>query len=167
MFFYSLPILFHELNLITPSECFLISMIVAVTLYFSSPKPASETALVADENYLLLAWLGEVSLVNVFWPFFLMFNAIIFITDWSVKHAKITVSSWDDIHFVLLFPTVWWLVSVWRCSNYTRLAYWSALARFATLAVIAEYAIKLLIRVSYPRLFFDCEALLINYSSCF
>ncbi len=167
MFFYSLPILFNELDLITPSESLLISTAIFAMLYLAAPVPSLGQTMPNTENYLLMAWLGEVKLNLVFWPFFLLFNTIIIGTDWLVSASKITVSSWDDIHFVMLFPVIWWITSVWRCSIHTGKMLWAALARLATLAVVAEYALKLLIRIDYPRLFFKCEALLTNYTSCF
>jgi hypothetical protein len=77
------------------------------------------------------------------------------------------VSSWDDVHFMLLLPIVWWTVSIWRCSAYTRFRLYSAGARLITLGVFVEYALKLYIRIDYPRLFFNCEELLLDYGSCF
>jgi len=87
--------------------------------------------------------------------------------DTLVKMGMFTVSSWDDVHLMLLLPTVWWTISVWRCSFNTALIVWVACARWLTISVYFEYALKLLIRIDYPRIFFGCDELLLDYGSCF
>lgn len=167
MFYFSLPILFKEIRLISPGECFLILFIVGLLLYFTAPplEPIAKTQ--SKEKYLLNAWLGNLPLANVFWPFFVFLNLGFAGIDLMVRAGRLTVSSWDSIHLVLLTPILWWMVSVWRCSKYTHYRLWASLARLLTLTVPAEYALKLLIRVDYPKLFFNCEELFSNYLNCF
>ena len=167
MFFYSLPILFNDIQLVSPFECFLMTITTLIALYFISPKPELSWQQQPYDSFLLTAWLGDISVFWIFWPYFLLLNASLLLTDFLAKTSKITVSSWDEIHFVLLLTVIWWTFSVWRCSANTKLRLWSALARFATLAVFAEYALKLLIRINYPRIFFNCEDILLDYGSCF
>lgn len=143
------------------------AVVILIVLYFSAPSPEQNWRPEPYDSFLLASWLGGVALHWAFWPFFLLLNASLLFADQLAMAGKITVSSWDEIHFVLLFPIAWWTVSVWRCSRNTYSRTWSALARFATVAVPVEYAIKLLIRINYPRIFFNCEDLLLDYGSCF
>ncbi len=167
MFFYSLPILFNDIQSISPVEFFLIFAAALVLLYISAPAPGQKWKQQPFESFLLESWLGGVSLQWVFWPYFLFLNASLLVADLLAKTGKITVSSWDEIHFVLLLTVVWWATGIWRCSGNTDLRIWGALARLATLAVIVEYALKMLIRIDYPRIFFNCEDILLDYGSCF
>ncbi len=167
MFYFSLPILFNDIRLITPSESFLILLASSFLLFFTAPFPEANAPLKTNENYLLNAWLGNLALYRVFWPFFVLLNFSLISIDLLAKAGKLTVSSWDVIHFSLILPIAWWILSVWRCSAHVDFRVWAALARLITLSVPVEYALKLLIRIDYPRLFFNCEELLTNYVNCF
>jgi hypothetical protein len=167
MFFYSLPILFKDIQLVSPIECLLMAGSIFAVLYFSAPAPEQSWQPQPYNSFLLAAWLGGVSLYWVFWPFFLFLNAGLLTADLLAKTGTITVSSWDEIHFILLLTIVWWTTSIWRCSRNTQARIWSALARSATIAVFIEYGLKLLIRIDYPRIFFNCEDILLDYGSCF
>jgi hypothetical protein len=167
MFFYSLPIFFNDIQLASPIECFLMIGTVFAVLYFSAPSPEQNWQQRPFDSFLLTSWLGGASLYWVFWPFFLFLNTSLLTADLLAKSATITVSSWDEIHFVLLLTTCWWTVSIWRCSSNTRARIWAALARLATISVLVEYSLKLLIRIDYPRIFFNCEDILLDYGSCF
>jgi hypothetical protein len=167
MFFYSLPIFFNDIKLASPLECLLIMLAALVTLYISAPVPEKNWQADSYDSFLLAAWVGGVSLFWVFWPYFLLLNASLLTADLLAKSGKITVSTWDEIHFILLLTFVWWTTSIWRCSSNTKGRIWATLARFTTIAVLVEYAIKLLIRIDYPRIFFNCEEILLDYGSCF
>jgi hypothetical protein len=167
MFFYTLPILFNDIQFVSPTECLLMAGVMLTVLVFSAPQPEPNWQETAFDSYLLTSWLGGISLHWAFWPFFLFLNASLLLADQLAKSGIITVSSWDEIHFALLLPIIWWATSVWRCSNHTDLRIWAGLARAATLAVFLEYALKLLIRIDYPRIFFNCEDILLDYGSCF
>jgi hypothetical protein len=167
MFFYSLPIFFNDINIVSPTECLLMAMALFVVLYISAPIPELNWQTQTYDSFLLAAWLGGASLFWVFWPYFLFLNASLLAVDLLAKSGKLTVSSWDEIHFILLITFVWWVTSIWRCSSNTNGRHWAALARLASFAVPVEYAIKLLIRIDYPRIFFNCEEILLDYGSCF
>lgn len=167
MFFYSLPILFNDIQLVSPIECLLMAVAVFIALYISAPPPEQNWRQRPFDSFLLTSWLGGVSLYWVFWPFFIFLNASLLTADLLAKAGTITVSTWDEIHFILLLTIVWWVVSIWRCSNNTQARFWAALARLATIAVLLEYSLKLLIRIDYPRIFFNCEDILLDYGSCF
>lgn len=167
MFFYSLPILFNEIGIVSPAECLFMLVAIFAVLYFSAPPSEQNWQQEPYESFLLASWLGGVSLYWVFWPYFIFLNASLVVADLLAKSGKITVSSWDEIHFVLLLTACWWAVSIWRCSSNTTARVWAALARLLIVAVVLEYALKLLIRIDYPRIFFNCEDILLDYGSCF
>lgn len=167
MFIYSLSILFNQIDLLSPAEAMLIMAGLFVVVWILAPEPDGGFRQLTFKNYLFSCWSGEQGLVAVFWPFFLLLNAALFGVDSLVKSGQLTVSSWDDVHFILLLPIVWWTVSVWRCSAHARFRGYGAGARLITIGVFLEYALKLYIRIDYPRLFFNCEELLLDYGSCF
>jgi hypothetical protein len=167
MFIYSLSILFNHIKLMSPAEALFIMSSLWVVMWISAPAPNGGFRQMTFENYLFSCWAGKQDLAAVFWPFFLLLNAALFGVDWLAKSGQWTVSSWDDMHFVLLLPIIWWTVSIWRCSAHTEFRLYSACARLITLGVFMEYALKLYIRIDYPRLFFNCEELLLDYGSCF
>lgn len=167
MFFYSLPILFNEIQLVSPIEALVIMAGIFAILYLSAPFPAANWIQQPFDSFLLASWLGGVSLFWVFWPYFVFLNASLLAADLLAKAGTITVSSWDEIHFILLLTVIWWATSIWRCSGNTQGRIWAALARLVTIAVFIEYALKLLIRIDYPRIFFNCEEILLDYGSCF
>ena len=136
-------------------------------LYISTPSPELGGVSQPSDSYLLSSWLGGIPLQWVFWPYFLFLNASLLLADMLAKTGKITVSSWDEIHFALLLTAIWWTTSVWRCSINTDFRLWAALARLLCISVFVEYALKMLIRVDYPRIFFNCEDILLDYGSCF
>ncbi|UOA10889.1 hypothetical protein KKZ03_17720 [Methylobacter sp. S3L5C] len=166
MFYYSLPLFFTHIGSASPLELLIIFFGLFVVLFISSP-PVSEDFQEQAKGYLFSAWTGRVTLGWVFWPFFLILNSSLYVADTLAKNGMLTVSSWDDVHLMLLLPIVWWIVAIWRCSVNTHLRVWMACARLLTFAVFFEYGLKLLIRIDYPRIFFGCEELLLDYGSCF
>jgi hypothetical protein len=140
---------------------------IFILLYITSPIPKADTTFERYDNFLLAAWMGAKPLFWVFWPFFLLLNLCLYGTDFMAKSGLITVSSWDEIHFILLLSVIWWTISIWRCSSNTQLKLATVLARMATILVFFEYGLKLLIRIDYARLFFNCEEILLDYGSCF
>ena len=167
MFVYSLPLFFSQVGLVSPLECLIMSLALFVVLLISTVEPADINNGQASANYLFASWSGQVKLIWVFWPFFVILNASLYTADVLVKSGLITVSSWDDVHLMLLLPIVWWMTAIWQCSANTQFKVYSADARLVTFAVLFEYSVKLLLRIDYPRLFFGCEELLLDYGSCF
>jgi hypothetical protein len=147
-------------------EAFIMFSGLFVLVHMTAPEIMSGRSQGAG-NYLFSAWTGALSLRSVFWPFFLLLNGMLYSLDSLVKAGHLTVSSWDDLHFVLQFPIIWWTIGIWRCSVNTGLRLWAAGARMMTICVVLEYALKLYIRVEYPRLFFNCEEVLLDFGSCF
>jgi hypothetical protein len=167
MFIYSWPLFFTHIGSASPIELLIIFLGLFVVLLISSPPPRVDFQKQEVSGYLFSAWTGGVALGWVFWPFFLILNVGLYAADTLAKIGMLTVSSWDDVHLMLLLPIVWWSVAIWRCSANTQLRVWMACTRLLTLAVFFEYGLKLLIRIDYPRIFFGCEELLLDYGSCF
>ncbi|MBK8814750.1 MAG: hypothetical protein IPN42_04230 [Methylococcaceae bacterium] len=167
MFFYTLPIFFNDIQSASPVECLFILSGLFVALFISAPQPNLDWKPQGVDSFLMTAWFGGVSLQLVFWPYLILLNVCLLFADYLAKTGKITVSSWDEIHFVILFTIVWWTTAIWRCSANTNTKLWAALARLTTIAVFIEYGLKLIIRIDYPRIFFNCEDILLDYGSCF
>lgn len=174
MFIYSLPILFTYMQWGAPREFILVILFFLMVLFISTPYDAhfkegewgKESDLTINK-YLVDAWVGLVKLWLVFWPFFIFLNIAFFITDNLAKKGSITVSSWDEIHFILLTPVIFWTIIVWRNSINTGIRFWAIAARFLTLTVFFEYILKLLIRRDFPRIFFECQEISLDYAACF
>jgi len=174
MFFNSLPLFFNQIKLGSPMELLLIILLVYLLLYLITPfdnqleettySPVTKMSL---HTYLLYGWAGQLKLLIVFWPFFILLNISLYITDYLAITGNFTVSSWDEIHFILVMPILLWTVCVWRTSINTKIAGLGAAARLMTLTVYFEYALKLIIRDDYPRLFFTCQDILLDYGVCF
>ncbi len=167
MFFYTLPLFFTEIAWASPVELLLMAVAMLLVLFLSAPVLADSSQQLSLKNYLFSAWTGGVWLHWVFWPFFILLNVSLYAADTLAKTGLLTVSSWDDVHLMLLLPIIWWTIAVWHCSENTTQSIFAAGARLLTLAVFFEYALKLFIRIDYPRLFFVCEELLLDYGSCF
>jgi len=167
MFIYSLPLFFTHIGLASPVELLIIFVAIFIVLFISSPLCVENSQKQSFDNYLFAAWKGNIALRWVFWPFFLILNVCLYAADTLAKAWIFTVSSWDDVYGMLLLPIIWWTTAVWRCSANTHLRVWSAYARLLTLSVFFEYGLKLLILIDYPRIFFGCEELLLDYGNCF
>ncbi|WP_305906493.1 hypothetical protein Q9L42_000955 [Methylomarinum sp. Ch1-1] len=171
MFVYSLPLFFYRIEALTPLEFLLLALMIGGLLWVSAPEPTAGIAVTEDKggfrHYLLQAWLGRMALWRMFWPFFLVLNLLLYVVDTLAISGEFTVSSWDDVYFVLFTPVVFWTLCVWRNSANCRFRIWAALARLMTLAVYFEYGLKLLIRMDYPRIFFNCHEFLFDYAVCF
>ncbi len=174
MFIYSVPILLFHIQLGTPLELILITLFLYILLFIATPfipgsndQEGGELLGLSFYKYLLHAWTGQLKLWVVFWPFFIFLNLSLYLTDNLAKQGSFTVSSWDEIHFMLLMPVIFWTMSVWRSSMNTDLRIFAAGARFMTLSVFFEYGLKLLIRKDFPRIFFNCEEVILDYATCF
>jgi hypothetical protein len=167
MFIYSLPLFFTHMGFASPLDLLIIFSTLFIVLYITSLLCRENSPKQSSDNYLYAAWNGGVHLKLAFWPFFLILNTCLYAADTLAKAGIFTVSSWDDIYLMLLLPIIWWTTAVWRCSSNTHLSVWAACAQLMTFAVFFEYGLKLLIRIDYPRIFFECAELLLDYGSCF
>lgn len=158
----------------TPIELIAITLLLYGVLYISTSCMSLSDKFQCVElsgltlyKYLQHAWNGELRLWLVFFPFFIFLNLILFATDTIARQGHFSVSSWDEIHFILVMPVIFWTISVWRNSYNTYSRFWAAATRLMTLAVFFEYGLKLLIRKDYPRILFQCQEMTLDYASCF
>jgi len=174
MFVYSIPILLFHMQFGAISEyiftiLFFLGLLTIATPFNSFFKD-TQWGLVSEltmYRYLFDSWVGQIKLWLVFWPFFILLNAILFTVDNLAREGEFTVSSWDAMHLILFTPILFWTIAVWRNALNTSLRSWAILARFMTLAVFFEYGLKLVIRMDYPRIFFQCQEAVLDYSACF
>ncbi len=143
-------------------------------LYMSAPQLSSADQIHQVEysgltlyQYLQHAWHGNIKLRLAFVPFFILLNVILLSIDTLAQRGHLTVSSWDEIHFILLMPVIFWTIVVWRNSYHCCSRIWLAVARLMTISVFFEYGLKLWIRKDYPRIFFQCQEIALDYASCF
>jgi len=174
MFIYSIPILLTYMQFGSAEEYLITILFLLILLYIATPYDSSyqeiEWGRVSDltlYRYFFDSWLGDVKLWLVFWPFFIILNGSLYLTDSVARAGFFTVSSWDEMHLILLTPTIFWIIAVWKNSLNTSSRYWAISARFFTLSVCFEYALKLVIRIDYPRIFFQCQELALDYAACF
>ena len=172
MFIDTLPLIMQYSRLVGPIELLFVLTCAFAVLYISSPFPDEGPRIennsgLGSYQYLYRAWQGELVLWFTFWPFFLIMNGALYGADYLAKSGIISVSSWGNIHMMLVVPVVWWSVAVWRSSVRTGSRWCSSWARLAVLSVYVEYGLRLHIRQQYPRIFFNCEELLLDYFSCF
>jgi len=172
MFIYSLPLFFTQIQLSTPLDLLLIVLFLFFISYLTTPSPNKDGECVSLKGLslyqtLIFAWVGHLKLWVVFWPFFILLNISLLITDTLAIQGNFTVSSWDEIHFILLTPILLWTLSIWRNSANTHSRVGAAAARLSVITVFFEYALKLVIRDDYPRIFFSCQDIILDYAACF
>lgn len=172
MFINTLPLIIAQDGVFGLSEFLIVIICLGSVLYISAPFPerdsmTSEKSSLGFYQYLLSAWLGEFELWRIFWPFFLILNIALYGTDHWVWSGGISVSSWWNIHFILIAPVLWWATGIWRSSEKTGSRLWIALSRLAVFGAFTEFGLRLYIYFKLPRQFFNCEELMLDYFSCF
>lgn len=173
MFVYTLSFLFTKTTLLSSVEFLIIILILYAFLYFTAPYPDKAIATpktTGKPSFILqvqAAFHGEMALWIVFWPYFLILNLILITADSLAVTSSISVSSWDDILLMAISSSLMWTIAIWRCSWQTNSRIWAALARLLTLCAFLDYCLRILIRIDYPRAFFNCEEAILNYSTCF
>lgn len=167
MFINTLPLIISDGRLFGSFELLIVVVCLYAVLYISAPLPDREISFASTEgfySYLYSGWLGESRLWRVFWPFFAVLNAGLYAADYWVWNGFVSVSSWWNIHIMLLAPMLWWSVSIWRSAGSRP---WLALSRLAVFGGFFEFAMRLYIYLKLPRQFFNCEELMLDYFSCF
>ncbi len=171
LFFYSLPVFFDDVNVMTRIEFLLILAVLLCFFWFTAPQPegavVSSKEASATRDHLVEAWLGRKPLWMIFWVFFIVLNALVFYVDGLAISGRFTVSSWDAFYFILFTPTVFWTVCIWRNSANTRFRFWAAFARLASATVFFDFFLKLVLRFAYARIFFNCQEAVLDYAACF
>ncbi|MCX7088192.1 MAG: hypothetical protein NTV00_09090 [Methylococcales bacterium] len=169
MFLTSLPILFGFTHLISPLELSLFLLALLIGVFLITPQPSHYAAVDPYSRiylYLQAAWLGNISLWRVFWPFFVLINLVFVYIDYRIANNTYTISSWKTVHGMVFLPIVWWIVAVWRCSVHTSSRYWASAARTLTLYLLLELFLRFIMSTQFPRLLFNCEMLLLEYGDC-
>ncbi|MDT8406672.1 MAG: hypothetical protein RQ715_05430 [Methylococcales bacterium] len=170
MFIYSFPVLLaeHALDL---SAWLLFAALLVGFFYLSAPvaeyQPVKHQRKVSFYQFLWSSWQGLEPLLWVFWPFFVLINVWIYLSDHAVLNADISVSSWINLHLIMLMPIIWWTGSVWRASASHGSRLWIAVARLGVSLAYLEYGAKIYIFIQMPRAFFQCDEAVLNYFSCF
>ena len=80
-------------------------------------------------NIIVSMWRGEQPLWKVFWVWGLGLTLFIWLSSYLATVKGFALMWWVAVFIITLPVNVWWLVSVWRCSNNTKLI-WQILARF-------------------------------------
>jgi hypothetical protein len=117
--------------------------------------------------FLYQAWYGKIALWKVFWPYFIIVNIVLYGSDRLVRETVLSVPTWDNILLICIVTALWWAVGVWRMSAYCQYRIYSTVARVLTFTLFSDFILRIFIRIKYPRIFFDCEGMLFDYSSCF
>lgn len=182
MFVLTLPVIFEYTQLLTPLALLIMAVVLVLVFYGIAPAPetideshAQYYQVLSDsDNYqqqkypfLYQAWYGSVPLWKVFWPYFIFVNSALYASDRAVRETALSVPTWDNILLVCIVTGLWWLIGVWRMSAYCQHRLYSTSARLMTILLFADFIFRIFIRIKYPRIFFDCEGMLFDYSSCF
>lgn len=169
MFINTLPIIFAYTQLFTLIEAIVFLAVIFILVYFFAPdanKKWRHKPTGSIYQFLHAAWLGKAPLWGAFWPFFVLVNAALYYIDYRIMTVTYTIASWKTVHGMLLLPIVWWILSVWRCSEHTQHKLFSSAARTLTVCLVFEYFLRFIISTYYPNTFFDCRLLLINHRDC-
>jgi len=169
MFINTLPIIFTYTRLISPVEAIIFCSAIFFLVYFYTPAINSSSIDRPNNGwyqFLYAAWLGNMTLWQAFWPFFLLVNGILYYVDYRVMSVTYTIASWKTVHGMLILPIVWWTTSVWRCSANTGHKIWASAARTITLYLFVEYGLRFFISTQYPITLFDCRLLIMEYGDC-
>jgi hypothetical protein len=164
----SLSLLFAFTSFINIYEVALVGLGLLVLTYVMTPVyvEAEPKQPATVYFYLQWSWLGYLRLRDAFWPFFILFNAMLFYVDYRVQQGTYTVASWSTMHIILAMPLVYWTGAVWRCSKNCPSKWWSTFARFMTVAAFADFALRWVIYHSYPNILFNCQQMIIQWGDC-
>lgn len=169
MFIYSLSAIFAFTDLLSPLKFAALLLLVFGVVYIKTPQSSKNWISTKEKNiYFILrsCWNGEESLWIAFWPFFILANMAFFYIDYRSENLTYTIASWRTVHMMLVFPSIWWLTSVWKCSNNTQKIIWSSCARAITIYFVIDFFLRLYLSFYYPQILFDCLLLAIEYGSC-
>ena len=106
MFVYSLPLFFQHIHFFSVIDfsIFVIGLLVILIINANySEKNEYQTSL---NNYLFASWSGNIALIWVATPFFILLNIGLFAADTLAKTGLFTVSMWDDIHLIFFLPVI-------------------------------------------------------------
>ncbi len=170
MFITSLPVLFNYINIVSYLEFGSLIVCLTYVIYSITPQPLSswqQTPAGGPYLYLHATWFGRVPLWHTFWPFFLLFNAMLFYIDYRAANATYTIASWVTMHIIFAMPLIYWTIAVWRSSDKCSRKGYAVAARLITVCAYFEYLIRYLIWKEYPYALFDCRQMMMEYGDCF
>lgn len=165
----SLSLLFAYTSFITWLEALMVGSALAVLIYAITPIPALDSQERTPATlyfYLQWSWLGYLKLKDAFWPFFILFNGILFYIDYRVQDGSFTVASWITMHIIMAMPLIYWTGAVWRCSKNSASRIWPTIARWMTVMAYCDYALRWVIYQYFPNILFNCQQMIIQWGDC-
>lgn len=165
----SLFTLFAFTSFISWFEALAVAVAVAGLVYTVTPRPAEvweERTPATLYFYLQWSWLGYLKLKDAFWPFFILFNGILFYIDYRVQEESFTVASWVTMHIIMAMPLIYWTGAVWRCSKNCSNKLWPVVARWFTVAAYLDLGLRWVIYHYYPNALFSCAQMIIHWGDC-
>jgi hypothetical protein len=165
----SLSLLFAFTSFISWIEASLVGLALIALIYTLTPAPLIEWEERTPPSlyfYLQWSWLGYLKLKDAFWPFFVLFNGILFYIDYRIQEGTFTVASWVTMHYILVMPLIYWTGAVWRCSENCSNRIFAILARTLTLAAYCDFALRWVIYQYYPNILFNCQQMIIQWGDC-
>lgn len=166
----TLTLLFAFTSFISWYEALAVSVVLATLIYLLTPVPSLEREERTPPSlylYLQWSWLGYLKLKDAFWPFFILFNAVLLYIDYRIDEGTFTVASWVTMHVIVAMPLIYWTGAVWRCSKNCSSRIWQTAARWTTVAAYADFALRWLIYQDYPNILFNCQEMVIHWGDCF
>lgn len=165
----SLSLLLGFTSFVSWYEVLLIAGALGVLVYHLTPEPATEWEERQPATfyyYLQWSWLGYLRLKDAFYPFFILYNAVLFYIDYRIQEGNFTVASWVTMHIIMAMPLIYWTGAVWRCSDKTDSRIWAALARWLTIAAFFDLLLRWVIYQYYPNILFNCLEMTIHWGDC-
>lgn len=165
----SLSLLFAFTQYIDWYEALVIAAGMAVLIFAVTPEPlpaCEERQPATLYFYLQWSWLGYLKLKDAFWPFFVLYNAVLFYIDYRVDAGTFTVASWVTMHVIMGMPLIYWTGAVWRCSKNSHGRLWPSLARWLTVAAFFDLALRWAIYHQFPNILFNCQQMVIHWGDC-
>lgn len=165
----TLSLLFSFTSFISWIEALAIAAVLAVLVYTITPEPPRDWEVRLPPSlyfYLQWSWLGYLQLKEAFWPFFVLYNGVLFYIDFRIDQGTFTVASWVTMHIIMALPLIYWTGAVWRCSDKCNSRLWATVARWFTVAVYCDLALRWVIYQYYPNILFNCQEMIIHWGDC-
>lgn len=165
----SLSLLFAFTDFINEWEAFGIILLLALLIDWISPQPAELYEFRNPQSlyyYLHASWLGHLRLKDAFWPFFILFNAVLVYIDYRIEEGSFTVASWVTVHIIMTMPLIYWTGAVWRCSDKCSSKRWASAARLLTVLAFLEFGLRWVILDQYPNILFNCQQMITQWGDC-
>ncbi|WP_150047058.1 MULTISPECIES: hypothetical protein [Methylomonas] len=165
----SLSLLLAFTSFLSGYEVCLIALALGLLIYAVTPEPdvgyepRTPTSLYF---YLQWTWLGYIKLKDAFWPFFILYNSLLFYIDYRIDQGTFTVASWVTMHIIMAMPLIYWTGAVWRCSKNCQRRWSGVAARWLVVAAYLDLALRWVIYQHYPNIMFNCQQMIIHWGDC-